>query len=126
MKRRPIGIFSLLICAAMGSGTARAQDCQPLPTGCQRASDKGTQFINRLKAGGITGITDAASQEYCVLLVGIEVNNLCAAEYRRIGKTDCASAADAQTSQYRSALSSAEAAASEASVRNARNKCTFE
>ncbi len=107
-------------------GHALAQNCSPPPPGCQRANDRATQFINRLQAGGVSGIVDAASQQYCTLLIGIEVNNFCAAEYRRIGKANCASLLTQQSAQYRQALPQTEAAASAASIRNARNKCSFE
>jgi len=102
------------------------QSCEPLPPSCKRASDHGVGFVNKVKAGGISGIVDAASQQYCVLLVGIEVNNVCAAEYRQLGNYTCANLTNQQSSHYRQALPQTAAAASTASIQNARNKCTFE
>jgi hypothetical protein len=58
--------------------------------------------MNNLPAA--TGIHDAAGQQYCSLLILIEVNEYCAMNYRAIGKTYCADLADQQAQEYRLAL----------------------
>jgi hypothetical protein len=124
---RRVRIVAISLGAVLASSSLGvAQNCQPLPANCQRANDRGMQFVTRIRSGGVGGIVDAASKQYCAMLVGIEINNLCAAEFRRAGNVACAHVLESQSNEYRRALSQAGAVASAASVRNARRKCTFE
>lgn len=103
-----------------------SNNCAVIPRQCQAANDRGIKFLQDIQGDRVRGIVDAASKTYCMALVGIELNKLCAAEYANEGRHQCAASLDAQIEQYRRTLRSAEESASAASINNARNSCNFE
>ena len=93
-----------------------ASDCEPYPVSCQQAGAKMQQFLNQLQSDGFSGITDAASKMACGLMVGIEVNSLCASAYAAEGRNYCANLANQQVEVFKQQLAQAEQAASAASI----------
>jgi hypothetical protein len=123
-----MGSFGRMVIGAASvffAAHAFGQSCSPGPA-CSRANEKGLEFLQRMQAGQVNGILDAASKEYCLLLVGIELNNLCASEFRGMGNSTCASLAEQQVVEMRRALKQAESVASATSINNTRNRCVFE
>ena len=104
--------------------SAYAQNCQPVPDSCMNASNQAQQLINAFPS--TTGIYDSASQAYCAVLVGIEVNSFCADQYRAEGREACANAVDQQVAAYQSAQPGIEATISDISINQIRRACDWE
>jgi hypothetical protein len=100
------------------------QSCTPVPPDCQNANDRGQAALANLPAA--TGIHDSAGQEYCSLLILIEVNEYCSMSYRAIGKSYCADLTDQQAQEYRSALYQAETVLDASAASGARHVCTWQ
>jgi hypothetical protein len=124
---RTVKMLSIaVVLLSMTPATVMAQSCDRTPPACERANDKAIAFMTKLLADGVSGISDAALKQYCVTLVGIELNNFCAAEFRRVGNSTCASLNDQQVAVMRDAAKQAEAVLAASSAANARARCTFE
>lgn len=106
------------------TGDVIAQNCEPVVPTCKRAMDRGTQLIDEFPR--TSGISDSASQAYCALLIGVEVNSYCAQEYRRAGKPDCASLLDEQTAEYRRSMAQVQQTVSASTISGVRQKCKWE
>jgi hypothetical protein len=105
-------------------GGASAQDCTPVPPACSNANTRAEQLVKEFPR--TSGIHDSASQAYCTLLVGIEVNSFCASEYRKQGRQACAQIVDQQVAEYRNNLSATERTISAASASRARQVCSWQ
>jgi hypothetical protein len=108
----------------LATTAAYAQNCEPVPSTCKRAQDRGMQLLNEFPR--TSGIADSASKAYCALLIGVEVNNYCAQEYRRLGKADCARVLDQQTAEYRRTMGQVQQTVSASSASGVRQKCKWE
>ena len=98
--------------------------CTPMPPRCSSANSRAEQLIKRFPR--TTGIVDPASQAYCAMLVGIEVNSFCASEYRNQGRHSCAQIVDQQVAAYRRNLPATMRTIRSASISQIRNACSWE
>ena len=105
------------------ASTADAQNCQPVPSACANASNRGQALINGFPRA--TGIVDGASMAYCQTRIAIEINGFCADQYRAQGRSACADALDQQVAAYKAALPQMRATISDASERRATDYCHF-
>jgi hypothetical protein len=117
-----IQLFSILFFTTINNASA-TQNCSNMPPKCLDAQNRAVQLVNSFPS--TTGITDSASQGYCGLLVGIEVNSFCADQFRAEGNSDCADLADQQVAEYERVLPQYEAAAQATSSTQIRQACSW-
>jgi len=112
-----------------GGGSApsanQGQGCEPLPSRCKSASDRAMRLLQQFKEPW--GARAAASQGYCEAWIGENVNRACAADYRALGKSNCASLNDQQAAAYAAArkqyLTTVAASSEESELRS---KCPWQ
>jgi len=117
-----IQLFSILFIASITNANA-ALDCSNMPSKCVAANNRAVQLVNNFSS--TTGITDSASQGYCGMLVGIEVNSFCADEFRAQGNNECADLAEQQVAEYKRLLPQYAAAAEATSSTQIRQACSW-
>lgn len=115
-----------LICglALLGSASAQAQSCQPLPDACEAATTHSQQMVAEL--ADRVSIANAAGQAYCSMLIGLEVSTVCAEAYRTAGETSCAEVLDGQASGIRTMLPQMESGLDPATLDRLRSDCALE
>lgn len=109
---------------AGNSGSGFGDDCGVVPPHCSQANSRAEQLINKFPQ--TTGIYDSASQMYCALLVGIEVNSFCASEYRKEGREACAQLLDQQVAAYEENRVAAKRTIQASSISQIRRACSWE
>jgi hypothetical protein len=110
--------------AATATATQTAQGCEQVPPSCQRAQDRGQQVLSEFPR--TSGITDSASAAYCAFVLGEEVMNYCAQEFRRAGRANCAGPVEQQAAEYRRSQAQAQGTIDATSASGLRQKCTWQ
>jgi len=92
---------------------------------CKQASDRARRLLQQFKEPW--GARAAASQGYCEAWIGENVSLACAADYRALGKRNCADLNDQQAAAYKAAreqyLTTVAASSNESELRS---KCPWE
>ena len=118
-------LFVVVVFCQGETNVANADACATyMPQSCKDASASGIELVNSFQHSG--GMTGNASQLYCIYLVGIEVNEYCARQYRAIGRHDCADLSEQQAEVYRGALPRVRAAIDAVSASGIRETCSWE
>lgn len=83
------------------SAPAGAQNCVAGPE-CSAAGDRLKAYTAQMQARLVrsTGTANAATMNYCVMMVGAEVSRVCAVEQREMGRKSCAALAGQQQQVY--------------------------
>lgn len=124
MQKQLISVLIIGLCSSIFLSTAQADNCAQVPRRCINANNRATNLINSFPS--TTGIFDSASTAYCAALVGIEVNNFCAKQYRAEGRYQCAQQLERQAAEYQRALPQYQAVIDASSVRRIRQACSWE
>lgn len=108
---------------SMAQGSSQAS-CEQRAPRCEAANHRAIALQERFSASG-GSMVSAASEAYCITLLGIGVNGLCAEEYRSQGRFECASLADQQVEIFRQMQQQITATLDAITVSNVRQACSW-
>ena len=102
MRSLTFWILTATLLNLHSASDARGQECTAGPK-CTAAGQKSEDYnaTMRQRLSETSGTANAATMNYCVMMVGAEVSRVCADEQRELGKASCAKLADLQAEAFK-------------------------